>query len=136
MADGTPWKRELTEESTFADALEKASTTLFRQKGLKGKLESALSDLMEAMKHGGETRAIPFMMKASMQEECDATLQFGKATLAEAMFLQLLKGNPEKPTSAVVGKIQSEATYLAQERVDTRLILSAVWTRVQKCLAQ
>jgi hypothetical protein len=136
MADGTPWKHELTEESTFAEALEKASTTLFRQKGLKGKLESALSDLMEAMKHGGETRAIPFMIEADMKEECDATLQFGKATLAEAMFLQLLKGNPEKPSPAVVGKIQSEANYLAQERVDTRLLLSAVWTRVQKCLAQ
>jgi hypothetical protein len=136
MADGTSWKRELTEESTFVEALEKASTTLFRQKGLKGKLENALGDLVEAMKHGGALRAIPFELAADKKDICTTTMQFGKATLAEAMFLQLLKGNPEKPTSAVVGKIQSEANYLAEEGVDTRLLLSAVWTRVQKCLAQ
>ena len=59
MADGTSWKRELTEESTFAEALEKASTTLFRQKGLKGKLENGLGDLVEAMKNGSATRSIP-----------------------------------------------------------------------------
>ena len=63
-------------------------------------------------------------------------MQLGRATLAEAMFLHLLKGDPEKPSPAVVGKIQGEANYVAWEGIDTRLRLGCVRKTAQKLLAE
>ena len=49
MLAGSSWKQELTTESSFDEVVEIAAKTLFKQKGLRTKLDESLRSLEEKL---------------------------------------------------------------------------------------
>jgi len=136
MLLGSNWRTGLQEGCTFEEALQHANKTLFKQKGLKNKMEYGILYLDEALMCGTKELSVyGYEVKEELREQCNSVLAQARATLSEAAILQLLRdGVTTNPSSSVKALVSAEATFLAKHAVDTQLLLPSVWAVVQAML--
>lgn len=133
MLGGGSWKVELDGSCDLPAAIATAATTLFKQRGLKAKMESAIATLRSAIdpKTSSDFGSMPFVLPPGVKADIDKEIALAHATLAEAAFLQLLRGGSGKLSAAATARLQSEVDFLTSEKVDVRVLLPAIWAEVQ-----
>ena len=132
--DGKSWKDGLDEAASIDECITHAQSTLFKQKGLKNKIQGFITDVVECRSHGQHTMFELFGFEFSHADlrKVDATIAQARATLAEGLWLQLLKANPSNPDKVKRTKIKEEAEWIGTQKVSTRLICPPLWAHVQK----
>ena len=136
MLDGTNWRESLAEDASFEDAVKQAELTVFKQKGLKGKLSAAIQDLSESIAYSVSdmVKYDNYQISAATLAEYNASIDVGRASSAEAALLQLLKGVTGTPSAAVQAKLGALNDQMAADGVKASLLLPAVWTKAQELL--
>ena len=135
MLAGGSWRKDLSPESDFEQAYSLAVGTLFKQKGIKKKIEAAVEDCSLALESAEkDEKTFKFTVEEASKQSLKDNIATARATIAEAMFLQLLQGKADKP-AASISRISKEAEQLAHLAVDTRLLHAGIWAKVQTIIA-
>ena len=136
MVDGTSWRSSLSDDSPLDGVLAHAAGTIAKQRGLKSRIERAISELRSALHDGGEiSKRYSQPQDQSLLTECAQAIHIAQATMVEGIFVQLFKGSGAEVSPPNRGRLREEADFLAPQAVSTRLIHPALWEKVQSVLA-
>ena len=134
LLDGGSWRAGLADGCSLEEAVEKARLTLFKQKGLRKCLDQHISSLMSLQDKG--TELAKYGLDAAEDEEhkrATRTVARARATIAEAMLLQALRTATDG--AAPRDECDKATSWMAENEVDTDLILPCVWTKAQETVA-
>ena len=130
---GGSWKDGLEPTASWDAVVDKASSGLMKQRGLKTKMENAMQDLHESMFQAASHKVAGYTISKELDSLAKEVLATAQVTLLEAFVIQMSKA-VATPTAALRIKIEAESTRLADAKICTSRLHPAIWARIQSIL--